>query len=121
MTKSAQRLGRWGESLAATYLVEHGYTILERNMRTSYGEIDLIARDGETIVFIEVKTGKTPTFGMPEISVNSRKQAHLLAAAQTYMQAHPDHQGEWRIDVIAIQGSPTEKQPIITHFENALS
>jgi len=122
-------LGQWGEDLAAGYLVEKGYTILERNVRTRYGEIDLIARqpiakaDGlasETIVFIEVKARASETFGMPEESINARKREHLLAAAQVYMQAHAEADAAFRMDVISIQAGPPGQQPIITHFEDAI-
>ena len=121
MTKSHQRLGRWGETLAAQYLAEHGYAVIARNYRTHYGEIDLIAMYDKTTVFVEVKTGKSGLFGRPEVSVNAKKQAHLVAAVQEYMQNHPGEQAEWRIDVIAIQVLPEPQAPVITHFENAIN
>jgi putative endonuclease len=115
-----QALGRWGEAQAAEYLGQRGYLVLERNARTAYGEIDLIARQGTVLVFVEVKTRSTSAFGLPEASVTPRKQAHLLAAAQAYLQAHPDLEGDWRVDVIAIQRRPSSQAPEIAHFENAL-
>jgi putative endonuclease len=132
MSTSKQALGRWGEARAAEYLIARGYAILERNARTPYGEIDLVARlDGSrssdprkpapTTVFVEVKTRSSKTFGFPEESVTPRKQAHLLAAAQSYIQEHPQLEGDWRIDVIAIQRYPSKTQPTITHFENAVN
>ena len=136
MKTTRQALGRWGESLAADYLVERGYTILERNARTPYGEIDLVAHldcdQGAAnqsdptapqfvVVFVEVKTRSSTAFGLPEAAVSARKQAHILAAAQAYLQAHPDLGDDWRVDVIAIQRSKTGDQPVITHFENAVS
>ena len=72
-------------------------------------------------MFVEVKARATPTFGYPEEAVNLRKQTHLLASAQYYMQAHPELDGDWRIDVIAIQRLFPGKPPVITHFENAVS
>jgi putative endonuclease len=119
MGSSRQALGRWGEDQAAAYLAGAGYTLLGRNLRTPYGEIDLLMRQGETLVFVEVKTRAGTSLGYPEISVNARKQAHLLAAAQAYLQARPELEGDWRVDVIAVQrlaGMP----PQITHFENAV-
>jgi putative endonuclease len=120
-------LGRWGENRAAEYLTEKGYALVERNFRTPYGEIDLIVRreadqqgGRPELVFVEVKTRRSATFGDPEVSVSSRKQAHLLAAVQRYMQDHPDLDADWRIDVIAIHrraGQPDE----IVHLENAVS
>ena len=128
MSETRQALGKWGESVAAEYLTAKGYEIVGRNLRTPYGEIDLIARltgkslsDRDILAFVEVKTRATPAFGYPEEGVNLRKQAHLLASAQHYMQAHPELDGDWRIDVIAIQRLFPGKPPDITHFENAVS
>lgn len=121
MTASRQAVGRWGEERAARYLSEQGYTLLARNLRTPYGEIDLIAcRDGVT-VFVEVKTRTSTTFGMPEDAVTPRKQAHLRAAVAFYLQDHPDFEGDWRIDVIAIQRLRRGQPESILHFENALA
>lgn len=130
MSTRRQRLGRWGESMAADYLEAKNYTILERNVRTRYGEIDLVARhevevtgnakSAATTVFVEVKTRSTTTFGYPEESITVRKRAHLAAAAQAYLQEHAELEGDWRIDVIAIQRHRSGEQPSIIHFENAV-
>jgi putative endonuclease len=120
MKYDKRSVGRWGERLAAQYLEQHHFTILERNVRTPYGEIDLIAcKDGVT-VFIEVKTRKTKSFGLPEESVNQRKQMHMLSSAQHYIQEHDELEGAWRIDVIAIRQFKDGNPPQITHFENAV-
>lgn len=121
MTTSRQTLGQWGETLAAGYLEDKGYTLLERNTRTPYGEIDLIACQEGLIIFVEVKSRTTRVFGNPEVAVTPRKQAHMLAAAQYYIQQHPEHEGAWRIDVIAIQRYRIQEKPLITHFENVIS
>ena len=130
MKTSAQRVGHWGEELAAGYLRQNGYTLLEQNARTPFGEIDLVAwqppRDkpsegGASIVFVEVKTRRSTAFGLPEQAVTARKRAHMLAAAQSYLLAHPDLSGAWRIDVIAIRRARTDVPPEIVHFENAIS
>jgi putative endonuclease len=122
MTKNArQSLGIWGEGLAANYLEDLGYTIIARNIRTPHGEIDLIVRQGNLIVFIEVKTRSSSSLGPPEVSVTPRKQAHILASAQHYIQHHPDQDNDWRIDVIAIQRQEQDRAPLITHFENAIT
>lgn len=120
MKTPRQALGRWGETLAADFLVQKGYSILERNVRTPYGELDLVARQGKVLVFVEVKTRSSRAFGLPEEAVTSRKQAHLLAAAQHYLQDHPALEGDWRVDVIAIERC-FGQSPAIVHFENALS
>ena len=123
MSQSRQDLGRWGEAHAADYLQQQGYTVIARNVRTPYGEIDLIVQqksEGETIaVFVEVKTRTSKTFGYPEEAITPRKQLNLVSAAQHYLQEHPDLDKNWRIDVIAIERYP-ERSPIINHFENAL-
>lgn len=113
-------LGGWGESFAADYLTRKGYSILERNARTAHGEIDLIARHHDVIVFVEVKTRTSRSFGYPEEAITRRKIAHLLASAQAYLQANPQMDGDWRIDVLAIERRAGQDQPVITHFENAI-
>ncbi len=111
-----QNVGRWGEQAAADYLLARGYEILGTNVRTPYGEIDLIACKQNRITFVEVKTRKTTSLGPPEISVSARKQEHLQSCASYYAQAHEiDH---WQIDVIAIE--LRNGQPKIVHFENAV-
>ena len=116
-----QTIGRWGEGIAALFLQEKGYEILQRNVRTPYGELDIIARCGATIVFIEVKTRTSSSFGLPEISVGQRKIQHLLDAAHAFMQLYPGPEEEWRVDVIAIEGRPGGPEPYIEVFENAVS
>jgi putative endonuclease len=126
LSQTRQELGRWGEKLAAEYLLEHGYAIAARNVRTPYGEIDIIAQQSSessenetTTVFVEVKTRTSQSFGYPEEAITHRKQANLTSAVQHYLQEHPDLGGYWRIDVIAIEQYPN-RAPIISHFENAL-
>ncbi len=116
-----QVLGRWGEEAAARYLAARGFRILGRNLRTPYGEIDLLARQGGQLVFVEVKTRTSRAFGYPEEAVTARKQAHLLAAAQHYLQAHPELPADWRVDVVAVYRPAADLPPEITHFENILA
>lgn len=120
MSGQKQSLGRWGEERAAEYLQQKGYEILERNIRTEYGEIDLLARDGATLVFIEVKARSTQAYGHPEESVSLIKQQHMSDAAESYLQAHPELDGDWRIDVIAVRRRP-QQPPEFLHVENALA
>jgi putative endonuclease len=121
MMSTAQALGRWGENQAAVYLEGRGYAILERNLRTPYGEIDLVARKQDTVVFVEVKTRSSDSYGLPEESITPDKAAHLLDAARFYIEDHPTPGCIWRIDVIAIQRSSSDRPPQIAHFRNALS
>jgi putative endonuclease len=120
MKNYKQSLGQWGEKQAAVYLATKDFVILESNVRTPYGEIDLIASKDGVIVFIEVKTRRTTTFGFPEESVNQRKQNHILSSAQHYIQEHPELEAAWRIDVISIRRFRDGRSPQITHFENAV-
>lgn len=117
--KSMKRisLGRLGESIAATYLEKKGYSIRERNSRTPYGEIDLIAMLDSTVIFVEVKTRASTSLGPPEISITPRKIEHMRSAAQYYIQQHPELSGEYRLEVIAIQLN-RDQPPLIDHFEN---
>jgi putative endonuclease len=120
MTNSRQTLGRWGEDLAAKYLAGRGYTIVERNLRTAYGEIDIIARQAEVTVFVEVKTRTSTAYGYPEESITAKKRAHLIASVPAYLQTCPNPETEWRIDVIAIRRQHPSRPPQITHFQNAI-
>ena len=124
-----KELGKLGENLAAIYLQEHGYHFIDRNYRTPFGEIDLIlsfverAQDWnssplKTIVFIEVKSRRTSSLGPPEISVTSNKLAHMRSAAEYYISEHPEHQVDWRIDVISVEIIHPDKEPVIHHFQN---
>jgi putative endonuclease len=112
-----QAIGRWGENVAAGYLERHGYEILDRNARTPYGEIDLIAKRGEIVSFVEVKTRTNRAFGLPEVSVTPRKQSHMLAAAEHYSAEREID--SWQLDVIAIERRSGDEAEIV-HFENIL-
>ena len=115
--KHNQRIGKWGEDTAAEYLIQRGHEISARNVRTPYGEIDIVSKQGDTTIFVEVKTRTSNTMGLPEESITPRKREHMLACADHYAAEHEiDH---WQIDVIAIEGKPG-LTPKITHFENAL-
>lgn len=98
-------LGAWGQRQARAYLERQGYTVLEENARLPEGEIDIVARQGDSLVFVEVRTRSGRALGTPEESVTPRKQAQLLRVAQAYLQAHPDAPADWRIDVVAVEGS----------------
>ncbi len=95
-------LGRYGEELAARYLTEQGWQVLERNWRCAHGEIDLIARDGDALVFCEVKTRRTERFGGAVEAVDRRKVARLRRLVAAWLQCHEERAGRVRIDVIGI-------------------
>jgi putative endonuclease len=120
VTSRRQAVGRWGEQAAADYLSANGSTVLERNVHTAHGELDLVALRQGVLVFVEVKTRSSHSFAYPEDSVTLRKQAHLLSAAQEYLERHPESGETWQFDVLAIEGQPG-KQPVIEQFENVFS
>jgi putative endonuclease len=119
--KHKRSVGLKGEDLAAEYLAGKGYAILERNVRTHYGEIDLVMMDGDTLVFVEVKTRTSRKYGYPEDAITNQKKIHLLDSAQEYLQVHPEFYRDWRIDVLAIEITADQSSPRITHFENAVT
>jgi putative endonuclease len=114
-------LGRWGESYVAKYLEEQGHEILARNVRTPYGEIDIVARIKDRLIFIEVKTRTSLRYGYPEDAITEEKMAHMVDSAESYLQEHPDLLCDWQIDVIAVQVDSERESPRITHFENAIT
>lgn len=95
-------LGSWGEQIAESYLLSHGYEIMERNYRCRIGELDLIAIDGEVIVFVEVKARQTLTYGLPCESITNTKQQHIRRTAKQYVLSHSLEDWDLRIDVIEI-------------------
>jgi putative endonuclease len=113
-----KQTGRQGEELAATYLVERGYTIVQRNWRCPLGELDIIAEAQQTLVFVEVRTRRSHRFGLAEESITPAKQARLIELAQSYLQAAVGPDRSWRIDVITIQWEAG--RPRLNHLENAV-
>lgn len=116
-----QQFGAWGERQAEEYLTRRGLMVLERNFRTPSGEIDLVMRHNDQIVFVEVKTRSSEVFGLPEESVTELKKEHLLLAAQKYMEDHPEVPDEWRVDVVSIIRKRGSDPVEIIWFENALA
>jgi putative endonuclease len=121
--KSARRqsLGHIGESIAAAFLEKKGYLILERNWRSPYGEIDLIAKENDVVAFVEVKTRASSSLGPPEISITQRKVEHMRSAAEYFIQQHPELINDWRIDAVTIQIQSDDYPPLIDHFENVIT
>lgn len=110
-----RQIGADYELVAANYLEQKGYIILERNYRNPHGEIDLIARDGDTIVFCEIKYRKKGSYGSPLSAVDVRKQKRISKVALYYTAGYRAPQNVfYRFDVIGIDGDNT-----IEHIENA--
>ena len=120
MTEARLSLGAWGEDRAVEYLRDRGMKILERNFTTRVGEIDIIAKDRSTLVFVEVKTRRSAAFGTPQDAVGLRKQRQIIRTAHWYLQNHSFGKLQPRFDVIAILCQSGEKLQI-THITDAFS
>ncbi|MFQ6031818.1 MAG: YraN family protein [Candidatus Zixiibacteriota bacterium] len=118
-----QRLGKSGEDLAVSFLKKERFEILERNYRFGHKEIDIIGKDKNTIVFIEVKAGRSKNFGSPEERVNLKKQKSMIEVAQDYIQKKNLSEFDFRFDVVAINFErATRSQDAfakIEHIKNA--
>jgi len=120
MSRSRLDLGIWGEEVAIKHLLDNGYVILKRNARTPEGELDIVARKGEWIVFVEVKTRSSRTHGSPEDALTTIKQRRLERAAWSFLQELGLIDASWRIDVVAIEGSLAQGVRRLDHYENAV-
>ena len=103
MVDLRRTLGSWGEERASQFLLNEGYEIIERNWRCAEGEMDIVAREGDCLAFVEVRTRRGRNYGTPEESVTRAKQMKLAELAQIYLQEHPEWEGPWRIDVVAVE------------------
>ena len=109
-------LGKWGEDLAAEYLERKGYTIIERDWKSGRRDLDIIAQDGEVIVFVEVKTRRNSLYGQPEEAVDYHKLHSLQQAISHYVKFRNIRQ-EIRFDIISIVGT-TDTEPDIQHIQD---
>ena len=114
---NAKAFGDVGEQLARDYLQKQGMEILETRYRYGRGEIDIVVRDGEVLVFCEVKTRHSDEFGPPESAVTLRKQAQLKKIAEAYLYEHEIREQICRFDVVAIRMNGNV--PHFRHFKNA--
>ena len=115
MTMQRQALGIQGENLAVDELERRGYAILARRYRTRHGEIDIVARDGETIVFVEVKVKDTAEFGSAAEAVDARKQQRIVSMAVDYLARNRLTGKPCRFDVVAIDGL------VLTYYRGAFA
>ncbi len=95
-------LGAYGEDLAAAHLTEAGLVVLDRNWRCSIGELDIVARDGNTLVFCEVKTRRSTAFGDPAEAITWRKARTLRQLAGRWLSEHNEHARDVRFDIVAV-------------------
>ena len=118
MTETKKQFGDSGEELACKFLEEKGFQILKRNWRYSHGEIDIIAKDKDSLVFIEVKTRRNLEYGPPELAVTKSKQRQIRKMAEAYLYINEITNQDCRIDVVAILMLDRDT-PQINHIENA--
>lgn len=103
-----QKIGKSGESAALRFLKKKGYKILEQNYRTRLGEIDIIARDRQTIVFIEVKTRRSLEYGSPKMALTPKKQRNISMTALYYLKVNDQSHAHARFDVVTVQSGAGE-------------
>lgn len=117
MTMARQRLGRRGEELACAELARLGYVVIARNHRSTLGEIDIVARDGETVVFVEVKARTGKACGHPAEAVTPAKQRRIVAMAEVYAARHGLARAPCRFDVVAVEAAV--EPPAVTVYKDA--
>jgi putative endonuclease len=110
LTKQRLRLGKLGEDLAVKEIENQGYICLVRNYRCSLGEIDVIARDGDTLVFVEIKTRKGRSLGYAKEAIDRRKKRKLSRVALSYMKAEDCCDARSRFDVVAVTLNGEERK-----------
>ncbi|MFH1593692.1 MAG: YraN family protein [Candidatus Omnitrophota bacterium] len=116
-------LGKKGEDIAVRFLTRKGYKIIGRNVRTYVGEIDIVARKEPSIVFVEVKTRKSRTFGPPYTAITIKKTRKLIQCAQCYLNMKQIVDSPWQIDVVSVQIDDIFgfiKRIEIEHFKDAI-
>ncbi len=113
--------GILGEKLAKDFLKKRGYHIVETNYRCPEGEIDIVAKHKDYLVFVEVRTKRSLEFGSPEESITSTKMERLRVTASRYQQTHNNLPPLWRIDVVAVELDQKGKPSRIELIENAVS
>jgi putative endonuclease len=113
-------LGQRGERIAARYLTDRGMRLLDRNWRCREGELDIVARDGDAIVFCEVKTRREVGFGHPVEAVTPAKQRRLRTLGHLWLAAHDEHAPDLRFDVVGVLVRG-EGPAVVTHLPGAFS
>jgi putative endonuclease len=118
--RTTTELGLRGERIAARYLTDRGLRLLDRNWRCREGELDIVARDGDAIVFCEVKTRRQVGFGHPVEAVTPTKQRRLRTLAHRWLAAHEEHAPDLRFDVVGVL-VPPRGPAVVTHLPAAFS
>ena len=116
--QNKRKTGNKGEDIACDFLTKLGYEIIKRNYHYGHGEIDIIAKDGEILVFVEVKYRKSLEYGPPELAITNSKQKQIRKVAEAYLYENDIKDTSCRIDVVAILHFP-KQEPKINHIINA--
>jgi putative endonuclease len=120
MGREKKKTGSIGENLACSYLKKKGYRILGRNFRTIFGEIDIVTRLSEIMVFVEVKTRLTSSLGPPYLAITKVKERHMIKNALFYLKTHRLMNAKWRIDIVSVKLGPEYEIENIELIENAV-
>jgi putative endonuclease len=120
MTMARRALGASGEQAAADWYVANGYQVAARNWRCREGELDIVAREGDALVFCEVKTRRGIGFGHPVEAVTAAKQRRLRTLAQRWLAGHDEHAPELRFDVVGVLVRPS-RPALVTHLRAAFA
>lgn len=120
MGRERKETGIIGENIACSYLKKKGYKIIERNFRTTFGEIDIIAKLKGIMIFVEVKTRLTSSLGPPYLAITKAKQAHIIKNALVYLMAKEITEVKWRIDIVSVKLNHECKIENIDLIENAV-
>jgi len=120
MGNERKKLGDFGEKLAQEHLKKRKYKIRETNFRCTEGEIDIVAEQGECLVFVEVRTRTSTAFGTPEESITRAKREKLISLALAYRQTHKSLPSCWRIDVVAVEVEKDGNVTRVEQIENAI-
>jgi putative endonuclease len=118
--RTNQNTGKLGERIAEKFLISRRFSILRKNFSTPFGEIDLIAKDGNFTVFVEVKTRTSDQFGSPISAITKAKQKHILKNCQFYLRKYGLYEKPCRIDVIGINLCKRGELKILNHLKNAI-
>lgn len=114
--KNSNKIGKIGEDIACEYLIKEGYIILDRNFRTKFGEIDIIGKKQDIIIFFEVKTRSNIQYGYPYEYVDYKKQRKIINTAHSYIKYKNIKDMQYRFDIIEVY---QQKETRINHIENA--
>ena len=124
MTSGNQRLGEWGERQARLHLEAMGYSLVDGNFRCRAGEIDIIARQGDQLVFVEVKARRGDTYGKAEESISPARAERLAEVAEEFLRTRVDEEfdsgTDWRIDLLCLNMDRLGRLMSINHIENAV-